>query len=120
MSVMNSMYLLHYRPVADINNQIINELTILIVSYSMLILGDVSIEFEGKKFLGRAVLVSVSLNTLYNMSLAAISTIKELYFSFRDRKVTKASDIQTKQDIAKILKDYPNTFPSIDFLEMKN
>ena len=118
MSVINSMYLLHYRPVKDINNQIINELTILIVCYSMFVLGDISIEFDGKKFLGRTVLVAISLNTLYNMSKAAISTIKELYFSFRDRKVTKASDIQAKQDLAKILKEYPGTFPSIDFLEM--
>ena len=59
----------------------------------MLLLGDISIEYEGKKFLGRVVLATISLNVLYNMSRAAISTVMEVYFSYRDRKKTKASDI---------------------------
>ena len=67
---------------------------------------------------GNVTKTSYGHTVLKELSKAAISTIKELYFSFRNRKVTKASDIQAKQDLAKILKEYPGTFPSIDFLEI--
>ena len=102
MSIFYAMYLVHFRPVADISNNIWNEITILVVSYCMMVLGDISIKFEGRKFLGITILAVISLNVVYNVSRAAISTMRELFLSFKEFIKKKPLNEQFKEDIARV------------------
>jgi hypothetical protein len=86
MSIFNCMYFIHSKPLYFMRDQVINELTILLVCYGFYILIDISVAYEGKSFVGMAVLMFITLNIVFNVSKAAINTGSELYKAAKEAK----------------------------------
>ena len=98
MALMNSMYQIHFKPLVSREqnlNQVINEITILLVSVGMYDMLDVSISVNKRIGLGYCVIGTISLNVLYNISKAAYNSIVDLKTtvggSIRSRKSNQVS-----------------------------
>ena len=101
------MYLLEFKPVKDLKNQVLNELTILLVLYGMFIIGDISVAPAGKQFIGRYVVATISLNVLYNISRTFFITVKELILSYKESKKAKKQKDTIKEDLKKLIEHFP-------------
>ena len=95
---MKSMYQINFKPLISRENnlnQVVNEITILLVSVGMYDMLDVSISVNIRIGLGYCVIGTISLNVLYNISKAAYKSIVDLKMTvegwIRSRKSNKVN-----------------------------
>ena len=96
MAFMNCMYQIQFKPLiskSDNITQLINEITIYLVSVGMYLMLNVSIEINQREVIAYFVIGIISLNIMYNVSKAAYTSIIDIKNSikgfFNSRKAQK-------------------------------